>query len=263
MAMARSAAACSGRHPASALLLRCSRQLRGGSCAVDRQAGQVPRHSTAVLRAQPPDGGGGDGGSKYDYSDPVNQFLGNFLPRARDVEAELSHIAWDTPKATGLSLDQMAERLSAALAQKEWFVTGDVEPSLFSDEFAFKDDSVATLGIRNYALGVRKLFDQDTARAELIAVEPDTSRGGVVVTWRLEGRVNLPFRPTIPPYVVTTTLATDAQGLIISQLDEFSVPGWQLLLGALLGAWAGPAPAPPAEQLRQEWQAKRAKSATR
>ena len=42
--------------------------------------------------------------------------------------------------------------------------------------------------------------------------------------------------------MVKTTLATDSNGLICGQLDEFSVPGWRLLAGALLCAWARPSP---------------------
>jgi hypothetical protein len=129
----------------------------------------------------------------------------------------------------------------------------------------------------------------------------DEGARAIVATWRLEGAVNLPFKPRIPPYVVTTTLGVDGDGLICSQVgrawgdaggfrpgpqqvppqaavggcrrvgthinrprphplsppscrqvDEFSAPGWQLLAGALLGAWAGPKPSPPVEQLRAE-----------
>ena len=75
-----------------------------------------------------------------------------------------------------------------------------------------------------------------------------------MVTWRLEGRVNLLGRPRISPYVVTTTFQVDVDGLICSQLDEFSVPGWRLLLGALLGPWAGPEPAGTVEELKEEYQ---------
>lgn len=32
----------------------------------------------------------------------------------------------------------------------------------------------------------------------------------IVVRWRLSGRVNLPFKPPIKPYVVTTTFERDA-----------------------------------------------------
>ena len=50
--------------------------------------------------------------------------------------------------------------LQVKLAESEWFVTGLVEPSLFSDNFSFADDTVATKGIKSYATGVRSLFDQ-------------------------------------------------------------------------------------------------------
>ncbi|KAI8474507.1 MAG: hypothetical protein J3K34DRAFT_492699 [Monoraphidium minutum] len=196
---------------------------------------------------------------RYAYSDPLNQFLGNFLPPARDAASELAHIDWAVPKAEGLPLHKLAERFTREFLRREWFVTGDVPPELFSDAFVFKDDSVATSGIRSYALGVRKLFDQETARAELITVTAAAAGGGeggagggasLTATWRLEGRVNLPLRPTIAPFVVTTTLGLDGRGLVASQLDEFSAPGWRLLAGALLGAWAGPPAAPAAAALR-------------
>lgn len=120
---------------------------------------------------------------KYAYSDPVNQLLGNFLPAARDAAAELSHIDWDAPKAAGLPLSELAARFTTEFLTREWFVTGDVPPELFSDGFAFKDESVATNGIKSYALGVRKLFDQATARAELVSVNVDHGANAIVVTW--------------------------------------------------------------------------------
>jgi len=216
------------------------------------QAAPPPRQS------KPTETTGSSARAGYEYSDPVNRFLGRFLPLQRDVTAELSGINFAAPKQTGLKLEELAGLLEQRLTATEWFVTGEVDPTLFADNFAFKDDSVATTGIQSYAEGVRKLFDQETARAELISVEPAPEKNAVVVVWRLEGRVNLPGRPTIPPYVVTTTLGTNSEGLINSQLDEFGAPGWQLLTGALLGAWAGPPPAPPAARLREEWLASKA-----
>lgn len=91
---------------------------------------------------------------------------------------------------------------------------------------------------------------QATSKAELISVTAEPSSNTIVVVWRLEGRVNLPFKPKIKPYVVTTTFGIDEQGLICSQLDEFSVPGWDLLLSTLLGEGFGAKPAPPIEELR-------------
>lgn len=83
--------------------------------------------------------------------------------------------------------------------------------------------------------GVRKLFDQATSKAELITVTSNPAARLITITWRLEGRVNLPFKPKIKPYVVTTTLGLDDDGLICSQVDEFSVPGYDLLLSIIFG----------------------------
>lgn len=92
---------------------------------------------------------------------------------------------------------------------------------------------------------------QATSKVEIITVTANTSNNTIVVVWRLEGRVNLPFKPKIKPYVVTTTFGIDSSsGLINSQLDEFAVPGWDLLLSTFLGAGFGAAPARPVEQLK-------------
>ena len=56
---------------------------------------------------------------KYEYKDPLNQFFSNWLPRPRDVSAELSHIDWQASKARGLTLEQMAQRLEVG-RQRGW-----------------------------------------------------------------------------------------------------------------------------------------------
>lgn len=43
--------------------------------------------------------------------------------------------------------------MEAGLSKSQWFVTGEVDPRLFSDNFAFKDESVATTGVKAYATG--------------------------------------------------------------------------------------------------------------
>ena len=203
----------------------------------------------------------------YNYSDPVNKFLGQFLPSSSAARDALGHIDFQAPKLTGLTLQQMRDLVEEGLSKTSWFVTGEVDPRLFAEDFTFKDDSVATSGIKSYAMGVRKLFDQATAKAELIAVEvvagQTTSEAPkVVVAWRLEGGVNLPFKPKIKPYVVTTTFTLNSEGLIDSQLDEFSVPGWDLLLSTILGPSFGAPAAADVETLRQRYKSKKAASTT-
>ena len=50
--------------------------------------------------------------------------------------------------------------------------------------------------------------------------------------------------------VVDTTFRV-RDGLVVFQEDEFSIPGWQILLGALAPWLPVPAPAPPVEELRR------------
>jgi hypothetical protein len=59
------------------------------------------------------------------------------------------------PKPLNPAACLQAELVEAGLGRSQWFVTGEVDPRLFSDSFAFKDESVATTGIKAYATGQR------------------------------------------------------------------------------------------------------------
>jgi hypothetical protein len=95
----------------------------------------------------------------YKYSDGVNQFLGNFLPSNKAARESLD-VDFSAAKLTGISIQELAKLAEQGLSKTQWFVTGKVDARLFADNFAFKDESVATTGIKAYATGVRKLFDQ-------------------------------------------------------------------------------------------------------
>jgi hypothetical protein len=104
---------------------------------------------------------------------------------------------------------------------------------------------------QHFACALANRLPQATSKVELIRVTADAASNKIIVVWRLEGRVNLPFKPKIKPYVVTTTFEVDSKGLICSQLDEFAVPGWDLLLSTFLGEGFGAKPARPIEELRK------------
>jgi len=72
----------------------------------------------------------------------------------------------------------------------------------------------------------------------------------VAVDWRLSGSVRVGPGATIKPYVVHTTFRV-RDGLVVFQEDEFSIPGWQILLGVLLPGLPIPEAAPPVEELRR------------
>ena len=181
--------------------------------------------------------------SDEDYVNPVTEFLGRFIPKQAPVVLDVD---WDKTK-TPMPLADLAGALDRGLRANEWFVTGRVLPELFADDFKFEDPDVSLTGIQNYAEGVARLFGDD-ARCEVIACAP---RGeDIAVDWRLSGSVRVGPGATIKPYVVHTTFRV-ADGLVVFQEDEFSIPGWQILLGVLLPGLPIPEPAPPVEELRR------------
>lgn len=194
-----------------------------------------------------------------EYSNQFTSLLGNFLNQKKQElpttsKLSIDTINWNAKKLKRQSLPSLVKILEKELPKYEWFVTGLVNPALFSDDFAFQDPDVKLKGIKSYAEGVFKLFDQSCSRAEVIQIEiSDASRRMLTVTWRLEGKVRLGPGVTIKPYVVYTDFLVDKEGLICFQEDRFSIPGYDILLSAffpfLLPFLAQPAPSADALRL--------------
>lgn len=194
---------------------------------------------------------------------PIIELFKNFLPNdsseltsAQELNNPLDSISWNGPKKRGLNPEQMADAINDGLREREWFVTGKGLPELYSDKnFSFSDPQVSLSGYEQYCRQVRRLFDQETARCEIVCCSvtaPDT----ITVLWRNSGRVNIgPFGVVLKPYVVTTRLRMDLDdgNLIVSQVDEFESDGAGLLLYQIpfLRPLAG-APAPSVDELREQ-----------
>lgn len=190
-----------------------------------------------------------------EYRNPVTEFLANFMDNKSAMEDSkqqddpLDAIDFDAPKlAKRMTLEQLAAALDAELYEKEWFVTGNVNPTYFDDAFRFEDPDVKLEGIEAYARGVHKLFDQQVSRAEIIGTVvngdiPNT----ITCTWRLSGKADIGPGLTIKPYIVYTDFTVDpASGLIVKQEDRFDLPQWDILLSSLLPFLIGVLTAPPA-----------------
>jgi len=210
-------------------------QLRG----VEALLGAAGGRSRLSVRAR------ASGQDAEEYSNPLTAALGRFLP---PPQSSLDTSDWSIrPKRRKTSLASLAKDLKVALTEREWFVSGDVDPKYFSRDFQFSDPDVSLIGIEKYAAGVNKLFDQNVTRGQIISVEvrsdvPNT----ITVTWRLEGRVNIGLGLKIKAFVCYSDLTVDSQGLISYQQDRFSIPGYDILLSAIgLGWLPGLAPAAP------------------
>jgi hypothetical protein len=185
---------------------------------------------------------GGSSRRREEYRNPITKLVSNFLPTekvgtATETTDLPTVIDFQAPKiAPTTSLETLAKALDYELTQKEWFVTGNVNPSFFSDHFRFEDPQVKLAGIEDYSKGVAKIFDQSTARAEIVSTivneelsTPD--RPVITCKWRLSGGVNLGPGLQIKPYIVYTDFGIDPETmLIVFQEDRFSLPSWDILL---------------------------------
>lgn len=188
---------------------------------------------------------------EMEYRNAATNLLSNFMKKEDEsrVDDPLSGVNFSAAKLKKKwNLEVLAQVLDAELYEKEWFVTGNVNPIYFSDKFVFQDPDVRLEGIEAYARGVNKLFDQETSRAEIIStkVNPDVP-STVTCAWRLSGKANIGPGLTIKPYLVFTDLKIDPEsGLIVFQEDRFNLPQWDILLSSLFPFLIGVVTAPPA-----------------
>lgn len=197
--------------------------------------------------------------SNEQYSNKVTELLGKFIQTIRDKNKfDLNEIDWNKKKYRFNNLNNFIKELKSSLIKREWFVTGNVDPSYFSTDFIFEDPDVKVKGIKDYAYGVNKIFNQNISKAEIINIDI-TSKTSFTITWRLSGGVNIGFGLKIKPYLIYTDFMISKDFLIISQLDRFSIPGYDIILSAVfpfLIPFLTP-PAPSAEYLIREMKIKK------
>jgi len=188
-----------------------------------------------------------------EYRNSVTEVLAKFMQKdsMQTAEDPLATIDFDATKISQVPLEPLAAALDCELIEKEWFVTGKVNPIYFSEDFEFQDPDVQLKGIEDYARGVRRLFDQETSRAQIISTVVNTTTSTaekpiITCTWRLSGKVNIAFGLPIKPYIVYTDFVVDpATSLIVFQEDKFDIPPWDILLSALFPFLIGKVTSPP------------------
>lgn len=197
---------------------------------------QVMRHTRVVTTLH----------AENEYRNAPTKVLSNFM--SKNTTSTTNTIDFDCPKIPKVPLEILAQALDADLYETEWFVTGNVNARYFSDAFRFQDPDVKITGLQEYAMGVNKIFDQDTARAEIIATIVHPKKANTILcTWRLSGKVNILNGLTIKPYEIVTDFTIDAEsGLIVLQEDHFQIPQWDILVSALFPMLIGRLTSPPA-----------------
>jgi hypothetical protein len=207
-------------------------------CSVGKPSQSIPTELYSIGNDDSKDD---NGSTVEEYRNVATQVLSNFMQKDAmenaQTERQESPIDFAAPKiAPTTPLETLAAALDYELTEKEWFVTGNVNPSYFSPSFRFQDPDVKVESIEDYSKGVKKIFNQSTARAEILSVVVNEEASSpdkpiITIAWRLSGGVNIGFGLDIKPYVVYTDFVIDpATSLIVFQEDRFDIPSWDILL---------------------------------
>ena len=168
------------------------------------------------------------------------------------------HIDFTVPKKKHrLSLHRLAQQLDEEVYEREWFVTGAVNPTYFHPDFTYQDADVTLPSLKAYARNVYQLFDQSCSRAEVVETKVNKEQADTITcVWRCSGKAKIFYLAEsgwgglpIKPFLVTTHWHVDRPtGLIDHQVDEYALPQWDLLLSAVcpfLNGIVTAEPAPP------------------
>ncbi|KAL7536215.1 hypothetical protein ACHAWF_005398 [Thalassiosira exigua] len=138
-------------------------------------------------------------------------------------------------KLSGLSLAEIASRLSRDLVEGStgkggYFISGDISTQLFRDDCEFTDPTNTVSSLSRYQNALQILFDPENSFVQLLEpLKVDESRNVITARIRSGGVLKLPWKPYISPYESTIEYHVDENGLIDSQVQDWSISASEAL----------------------------------
>mmetsp|Transcript_16256 Transcript_16256/g.32854 ORF Transcript_16256/g.32854 Transcript_16256/m.32854 type:complete len:242 (+) Transcript_16256:182-907(+) len=138
-------------------------------------------------------------------------------------------------KLTGLSMDSIASRLSHDLVDGStgkggYFISGDISTEIFRDNCEFTDPTNSVSSLAKYQKALTILFNPEQSFVELVPpLEIDVPKREITGRIRSGGVLKLPWNPRISSYESTIKWKIDYDGLIESQIQQWSIPASQAL----------------------------------
>ncbi|KAL7573680.1 hypothetical protein ACA910_007724 [Epithemia clementina (nom. ined.)] len=143
--------------------------------------------------------------------------------------------AGSTRNIRRMPLAKLAQLLDEDLSETQWFVTGNVIPQYFCEDFLHGDSRIRLSTLDEYASAIRSMFDQEVSKAEVVRVEVDPDQFNTITcTWRVSGKLNLLWGLNLKPFLVHSEFSIhERNGKIQRQQDRFSVPLWDIALSSI------------------------------
>ena len=155
-------------------------------------------------------------------------------------------------KRTGLPLSELE-----ALIRHDWraddgfkgyYITGRLSREVYSDHCFFDgpDPDMPVRGLRKYQASASQLFERKSSTAELLSLSVDEDSRVLTARWRIQGKLNLPWHPSVKPWTGTTRYVVNSEGLVQQHLEEWDIGVADAFFSTLFPALQiGAPPSPP------------------
>lgn len=131
-------------------------------------------------------------------------------------------------KHTHLTLSEIKQTI-----QKDWhehnlkgyYITGKLNTTIYRDDCLFDgpDPDMPVKGLVKYLSSASQLFDVKMSESELRSLKLGEEPNTIVATWRMEGVLRLPWRPSLPTMTGTTTYYLDEDALIYQHIETWDM----------------------------------------
>lgn len=148
-------------------------------------------------------------------------------------------------KARHLPLAEVMDVVRSDFEQRGYYVSGRLSQKVYADDCFFDgpDPDMPVRSLQRYSNALKGLFDPQLSAIELVEMQPCEDGRSFVAHWRLSGALKLPWRPQIKPYAGATRYELNAEGLIASHTESWSVSVFDAFAAtAFPGLGSPPAP---------------------
>ncbi|KAI0566080.1 hypothetical protein FGB62_12g350 [Gracilaria domingensis] len=151
-------------------------------------------------------------------------------------------------KTPQLSLQDRLHLIREDFEKRQYYITGRLSSQIYRDDCLFDgpDPDVPVRGLKKYTSATAGLFCRGLSRVDLIdiRIQPDQT---IKAEWRLQGALNLPWKPMIKPFTGCTVYSFDENGLVESHVETWSISALDAFVSVVFKRFG----APPADSIEQ------------
>lgn len=132
-------------------------------------------------------------------------------------------------KLTGLPIEEVRDILARDLAERQYFVSGNLTSEVFADDARFTDPTNDVVGLARYTRALDLLFDPAHSAVRLKGIRV-TGPSTIEADYVMGGYLKFPWNPRVAPFEGHIVYSLDKRGLVARQEQSWSISGTTALL---------------------------------